>query len=67
MTKRDILFLRILEISWFIIAASSLFTSIDSYLHYGFNRDFAMFGILTIIAGGMFYLRLKKRKKLTQN
>lgn len=67
MNKKDLIFLRILEICWIVIAISSLITCIDTYQHYGFNKDAIMFGVFTLVSVAMYIYRLKKRKNAMKN
>jgi hypothetical protein len=65
MTKKDIFFLRILEISWIVISFSSLLTAIHSSIYNGFVQDTILFFIISIMAFAMFLYRRNKRKQKT--
>lgn len=64
MAKRDVFFLKILEISWIVISVSSLLTAIHSFIYNGIVQDTIMFLAISLMAFAMFLYRRNKRKQI---
>lgn len=64
MNKKDLFFLRILEISWIVISISSLLTAIHSSIYNGFVTDTILFFLISLMAFAMFLYRRNKRKRI---
>jgi hypothetical protein len=67
MTKKDLFFLKLLEICWLIISASSLFTSVYDWKYNGFSRNCIMYFVVSMLSLGMFLFRRHTRKQKMQN